>query len=70
MSLLTGALVLFLILGFAQVVLAGRMATLIGGEKRNPRFRRMDVLVLRAAGGFVLVLAAAALVVVFATGAA
>lgn len=70
MSLLTGALVVFLILGLTQVVLAGKIAALIGGAKRDPRRRGMDVLVLRAAGGFVLILAAAALVVVALTGAA
>jgi MFS family permease len=72
MLLLTALLALFFVLGGVQFVMAGWLADKIQGGpgKRGPRGRKLDVLVLRAAGGFVAVLAGAALLfVVFAENA-
>jgi hypothetical protein len=57
------ALAFFFVLGGVQFVMAGWLADRIqgGAGKRGPRGRKMDVLVLRAAGGFVAVLAGVAL---------
>jgi MFS family permease len=66
---LTIALAVFFVLGGVQFVMAGWLADRIqgGAGKRGPRGRKMDVAVLRGAGGFVAVLAGVALLfVVFA----
>jgi hypothetical protein len=57
------ALAFFFVLGGVQFVMAGWLADRIQGGpgKRAPRGRKMDVLVLRVAGGFVAALAGAAL---------
>jgi hypothetical protein len=70
--LLLVVLALFFVGGVAQVAMAGRLVDLIHGGpgRRGPRGRRMDVMVLRIAGGFVAVLAGLTLVVLLATGAA
>ena len=69
---LAWVLAFFLLLGLAQVAFAGRVVDFIHGGpgRRGPKGRSLDVLVLRAAGGFVAVLAAIVLAVVTATGAA
>ena len=72
MLLLTVLLAVFFVLGGVQFVMAGWLADKIQGGpgKRGPRGRKLDVLVLRAAGGFVAVLAGVALLfVVFAENA-
>jgi MFS family permease len=72
MLLLTVLLAFFFVLGGVQFVMAGWLADKIQGGpgKRGSRGRKLDVLVLRAAGGFVAVLAGAALLfVVFAENA-
>lgn len=63
MLVLTIVLAFFFVLGGVQFATAGWLADRIqgGAGKRGPRGRRMDVLVLRAAGGFVAVLAGVAL---------
>lgn len=60
----------FCLLGIAQVVLAGRLVDMIHGGpgRRAPRMRRMDVIVVRVAGGFVLLVAGGALLVVALIG--
>ena len=57
------ALAFFFVVGGVQFVMAGWLADKIQGGpgKRGPRGRKLDVLVLRAAGGFVAVLAGVAL---------
>ncbi len=72
MTLLLVVLALFLVGGVAQAVMAGRLVDLIHGgpERRGPRGRRMDVMVLRVAGCFVAVVAGIALAALIATGAA
>jgi len=69
-SLLLVVLVLFLAGGVAQALLAGRLVDMIHGgpERRGPRGRKMDVMVMRVAGGFVAAVAAVALVVLVASG--
>jgi MFS family permease len=63
---LTAALAFFFVLGGVQFVMAGWLADRIqgGAGKRGPRGRKMDVLVLRVAGGFIAALAGAALLFV------
>jgi hypothetical protein len=63
---LRSGLAVFFLLGLAQVALAGRLVDLIHGGpgRRGPKGRALDVLILRAAGGFVAVLSGIALVVV------
>ena len=70
MDLLVVLLGVFLLLGLGQVVLAGRLVDMIHGGpgKRGPRGRSLDVLVLRAAGGFVALLAGVVLVVLALAG--
>jgi len=73
MLLLMALLALFFVIGGVQFVMAGWLADKIQGGpgKRGPRGRKLDVLVLRVAGGFVAVLAGVALLfVVFAGNAA
>lgn len=64
------ALGLFLLVGVAQVVWAGRIVDMIHGGpgKRIGRGRSMDMAVIRGVGGFVAVLAAVVVVLVVATG--
>jgi hypothetical protein len=71
LTLLLVVLALFLAGGLAQALLADRLVDLIHGGpgRRGPRGRRLDVLVLRVAGGFVAAVAALALVVLGASGA-
>jgi MFS family permease len=71
-ALLLVVLALFLVGGIAQALLAGRLVDMIHGGpgRRGLRGRRLDVLVLRVAGWFVAAVAAIALVVLLATGAA
>ncbi|HEV8638717.1 MAG TPA: hypothetical protein VG370_31280 [Chloroflexota bacterium] len=66
MDSLRSGLAVFFLLGLAQVALAGRLVDLIHGGpgRRGPKGRALDVLILRAAGGFVAVLSGIALVVV------
>jgi hypothetical protein len=63
---------LFAVGGIVQAVLAGRLVDLIHGGpgRREGRGRRMDVMVLRVAGGFVAVLAAAGMVALATFGGA
>jgi hypothetical protein len=63
---LTGVLGVFFFLGLLQVIFAGRVVDFIhgGAGKRGPKGRALDVLVLRAAGGFVALLAGIVLVIV------
>jgi len=70
MDPLTGLLVVFFVVGVVQVVLAGRLVDLIHGGpgRRGPKGRALDVLVLRAAGGFVAVLAGVVLAVLSVPG--
>ena len=66
MLALTVCLAFFFVVGGVQFVMAGWLADKIqgGAGKRGPLGRKMDVLVLRAAGGFVAVIAGAALLFV------
>ena len=61
---------LFLLLGVVQVAVAGRLVDLLHGGpgRREPRMRRMDVMVVRGAGGFVALLAGVVLVVLAVSG--
>jgi hypothetical protein len=70
MLVLVVLLALFFVVGGAQFVMAGWLAdTIHGGPgKRGPRGRKLDILVLRAAGGFVAVLAGLALLLVVFAG--
>jgi len=63
-------LALFFVVGGVQFVMAGWLADKIHGGpgKRGPRGRKLDILVLRAAGGFVAVLAGLALLLVVFAG--
>jgi hypothetical protein len=65
-------LALFLAGGVAQALMAGRLVDMIHGgpDRRGPRGRRMDVMVLRVAGWFVAAVALIAMVALVATGAA
>ena len=47
-----------ILVGIAQIALAGRLSDLIhgGASRRGPRGRAADVLILRAAGAFVIVI--------------
>ena len=69
---LTGLLGVFFFVGLLQVILAGRIVDLIHGGpgRRGPKGRSLDILVLRAAGGFVALLAGIVLVVLAAAGTA
>jgi hypothetical protein len=71
MAFLVVVLALFLAGGLAQAVMAGRLVDMIHGGpgRRGPRGRRMDMMVMRVAGGFVATVAGIALVVLVATGA-
>lgn len=70
MIVLVVLLVLFLLIGLAQLLLAGRIVDRIhgGSERRAARGRALDVLVLRAAGAFVAALALIALTVAVLAG--
>ena len=72
MDALTGVLGLFFFLGLLQVIFAGRVVDFIHGGpgRRGPKGRSLDVLVLRAAGGFVALLAGIVLVILSVAGAA
>ena len=72
MDPLTGVLGVFFFIGLIQVILAGRIVDLIHGGpgRRGPKGRALDVLVMRAAGGFVAVLAGIVLVVLSVAGTA
>ena len=72
MAPLLVVLALFLVGGVAQAVMAERLVDAIhgGSGRRGPRGRQMDVMVLRVAGWFVAAVAAIALAVLLATGAA
>ena len=72
MDPLTGVLGVFFFLGLLQVIFAGRVVDFIHGGpgKRGPKGRALDVLVLRAAGGFVALLAGVVLVVLSVSGVA
>jgi hypothetical protein len=68
---LLAVLAVFMVVGIAQVALAGRLVDLIHGGpgRRGPRGRSLDVLVVRAAGVFVAVVAGVALGVLLLAGA-
>ncbi|HZQ98271.1 MAG TPA: hypothetical protein VFC93_05575 [Chloroflexota bacterium] len=70
MLVLVVLLALFFVVGGVQFVMAGWLADKIHGGpgKRGPRGRKLDILVLRAAGGFVAVLAGLALLLVVFAG--
>ena len=72
MNPLTGLLGVFFLLGVVQFAMAGRLADVIHGGpgRRGPKGRALDVLVLRAAGGFVALLAGIVLVVLSVSGVA
>ena len=72
MDPLTGVLGVFFFIGLLQVIFAGRVVDLIhgGAGRRGPKGRALDVLVLRAAGGFVALLAGIVLVILSVAGAA
>lgn len=71
MTPLLAVLAIFVLIGLAQVVLAGWLVDRIhgGAGKRGPRGRSLDVLVLRAAGAFIAVVAGVALGVLVLAGA-
>ena len=66
MAPLLVVLALFLAAGAAQALMAGRIVDVIHGGpgRREARARRLDVMVVRVAGGFVATVAAIALLVV------
>jgi hypothetical protein len=72
MDPLTGLLGVFFLIGVAQFAFAGQLVDLIhgGAGRRGPKGRQLDVLVLRAAGGFVAVLAGIVLAILGTAGVA
>jgi hypothetical protein len=68
---MTVLLGVFFLIGVVQVALAGRLVDFIHGGpgRRGPKGRALDVLVLRAAGGFVAVVAGVVLAVLATAGA-